>query len=85
MPDDHLYRFLSDQEAQGESPANRNASAREYERYSEAFPLDPGRCEALLDLPPDTLESLVARWNEAVTKDSDAEDAVLRDAAEELK
>ncbi len=84
MPEDHLYRYLSDGVSLGEARANQDTATREYERYPEAFPLDPRRCEDILDLPPDTLESLVTRWNEAMTEGFDAWDDVLRDAAKQL-
>jgi hypothetical protein len=84
MPADHLSRFLEALEARGESAARLEAATREFERYPEAFPLDPRRCADIAGLDGPVLRGLVDRWEEALTRSPDDWDTVLRAAARAL-
>lgn len=81
MPTSHLDQFLEDFQGQGERAANKNASAREYATYPEAFALDPARCDDILLLDESTQEDLVDQWLAEMTQGVDGWERVFEAAA----
>lgn len=59
MPSDHFRTFLEDIAVTTESEAFRLAALREFERFPDAYAMNPARCDEIADIDEKTLRELI--------------------------